>query len=108
MTLTKKQTEFLLTFFENKMYAGWRTIAMKLLETGQCIVAGEKSIWIGGIGNFIKTAETELAVDCLLYTFNLPEFIKSEYFKSISNQYIAILISNLRELETEYNEISKL
>jgi len=58
--LTEIQKEFLLkNFFTNENYAGWRSIATKLLTTGKCIVPGSKCIWHGGIGNFIKTAEAE-------------------------------------------------
>ena len=52
--LTEHQINFLLKFFENKEYSGWKNIATKLIETGSCIVAGDKCIWNGGIGNFIK------------------------------------------------------
>lgn len=51
--LNKTQKEYL-SFFENDKYNGWENIAKALIEKGSCIVAGDKPIWQGGIGNFIK------------------------------------------------------
>lgn len=108
-TLTENQINFLLEyFFKTEKFAGWKSIATKLLNTGNCIVAGKKPIWIGGIGNFIKTKEAENAIDCLLYEFDLEYFLSSEWYKEISIQYIAILASKKRQIETEYNDICEL
>jgi hypothetical protein len=83
-TLTDYQKEFILKhFFINEKYPGWKSIATALLEKGNCIVAGEKCIWIGGIGNFVKTKVHEEAIGCLLYTFNLNEFLSSKWYKEI-------------------------
>jgi hypothetical protein len=80
--LTEVQKNFIYkTFFKNSNYAGWGAVAEKLLTKGKCIVAGTKCIWVGGIGNYIKTKEAEEAVDCLEYTFDLNSFLKSNYFK---------------------------
>ena len=60
IVLTTYQKDFLLNnFFENTSYAGWRGIATTLLETGECVVAGDKCIWVGGIGNFIEIKKAE-------------------------------------------------
>ena len=105
-TLSDYQKKFFLNyFFKNEKYAGWKNIATKLLETGQCIVAGKECIWLGGIGNFIKTEDAKDAVDCLLYTVDLKYFLTSELYKEISNGYISILSSKKRELEQEYEEM---
>jgi hypothetical protein len=103
------QKEFLLKyFFKNEKYAGWRHIAEKLLDTGKCIVAGRDCIWHGGIGNFIHTEPAKNAIDCLEYTFNLEYFLDSEWYKEISNGYIAELASKKREIEEEYEQIINL
>lgn len=47
--MTKKEKEFLLeNVFRNDFYAGWKNIAEKLLESGECYVASENCIWVGG------------------------------------------------------------
>lgn len=108
-TLTKNQKEFLLNyFFKNEEFNGWNNVATKLLNNGKCIVAGDKCIWNGGIGNFIKTEDTEDAVDCLLYTFDLEHFLTSKWYKDISKEYISILSAKKRDIELEYNDITNL
>jgi len=107
--LTFHQTEFLLTyFFKNNEYAGWRGIACKLLEKGKCTVAGTNCIWLGGIGNFIKTSPAEDAIDCLLYEFNLTEFLQSAWYLQIYNAYMDELQCKLEALIKENNEIRDL
>ena len=107
--LTDNQKEFLLNyFFRNGKYAGWKHIATALLEDGSCIVPGPDCIWIGEIGNFIKTSVASNAIDCLLYEFDLKYFLSSEYYKSISNQYIDILATKKREIDEEFNDICNL
>ena len=104
--LTEHQKEFLLNqFFKNEKYAGWKNIAIELLENGQCIVAGEQSIWIGGIGNFIKTEKAKGAVDCTLYKFDLAYFLTSEWFKNIKEQYVSILADRKRNADKEFEEV---
>lgn len=108
-TLTENQISFLLEyFFKAEEFAGWKNIATKLLNTGSCIVAGKKCIWIGGIGNFIKTKDAENAVDCLLYEFDLEYFLSSAWYNEISNQYISILSDKKRRIEAEYDDICNL
>lgn len=109
MILTEYQTNFLLEyFFKNEKYAGWKNIATKLIENGDCIVAGYEKIWTGGIGNFIKIGVAKNAINCSLYEFNLEYFLSSEWFKEISNQYIAILSDKKRNIEQEYEDICNL
>lgn len=92
MKLTENQKEFLLNyFFKNESFAGWKSIATKLLDNGSCIVAGNDCIWKGGIGNFIRTEEAEDAVDCIKYSFAINYFLSSEWFKQIHNSYIVQL-----------------
>lgn len=107
--LTENQKNFILEyFFENDEYAGWKGIATKLLERGNCIVAGTGCIWHGGIGNFIKTEPAKGAIDCTLYTFDLDCFLTSAWYKEISNSYISKLAKKKREAELEYDEIINL
>ena len=75
--LDNAQKEFLLKFFELPHLSGWKNIATKLLENESCIVAGTDKIWIGGIGNFIKTKSGDILIDCLEYTFELEQFLSS-------------------------------
>jgi hypothetical protein len=106
--LTDYQKEFLLTyFFKNEVYPNWKNIATKLLENGSCIVAGERCIWHGGIGNFIKTKVANNAIGCLLYEFDLEYFLSSAW-KEIRICYIAELSSKKRGIETELNDICDL
>lgn len=107
MKLTEKQITFLLeTFFENSRYAGWRNIGKKLLETGSCIVPGNCCIWIGGIGNFIKTKNSDIAVDCLEYSFDLDYFLTSKFFKHDFNAYIDKLNSDRKEIQEKLAKIN--
>ena len=109
MKLTKYQKEFLLEyFFKNEKYPGWKNIATQLLEVGECIVAGDTCIWHAGIGNFIKTQNEINLIDCLLYKFDLENFLSSSWYKEISNQYISILLNKKKEIEEEYNDICNL
>jgi len=79
--LTEIQLDFLYRMFHHDKYPDWKRIADKLIKTGKCIVGGDKCIWQGGIGNFITTEPAEDTVGCLLYTFDLKGFAKSETFK---------------------------
>ncbi len=108
-SLTDNQIEFLLQyFFKNEAFAGWKNIATKLLINGSCIVAGNDCIWKGGIGNFIQTDETDDAIGCVKYSFNLDDFLSSEWFKEIHISYIAQLAQEKRNIEEKYNDITRL
>lgn len=107
--LTENQKEFLLkNFFQNEKYAGWKGIATTLLEEGSCIVAGKNCIWVGGIGNFIKTREAENAIDCTLYEFNLKEFLSSAWYKEIHQSQVDALAEKKRVAEQAHEEIISL
>ncbi len=106
--LTDYQIQFLVdTFFKNEKYAGWKNIAFVLLEDGKAIVAGTECIWIGGIGNFIKTNSAKGFIDCLEYTFNLDEFLKSEWYKEHHSYYIEKITNERFAFEREM-ELKKL
>lgn len=106
--LTDNQKEFILQFFKHGEYAGSRFIAIKLIDTGQCIVAGTECIWRGGIGNFIKTSPAENTVECSLYEFDLEYFLRSEWFKEVQSEAVVRLGSELRMLKDEFEDICDL
>ena len=107
--LTPAQKEFLLTFFEDKKFAGWKNIANSLLDTGSCIVAGEECIWRGGIGNFIKVTPTPAPnfVGCSEYTFNVESFMDSAWYKEKLNFHKEDSQTALEELEKNYGTEKK-
>lgn len=109
MQLTDNQRWFIMeNFFKNEEYVGWRNIATKLLSNGKCIVAGNKCIWVGGIGNFIATQPAKDAVDCLEYTFDLKSFIKTNWFKDIYAQYFEQITKELEQKKQKVFEIEQL
>ena len=105
--LSEIQKEYLLKFFfrNNVTESGWQDIATKLLETGECVVAGNQCIWRGGIGNFIKTETADEFFGCLKYSFNLPIFLKSEYYKGITEEYAQQLSDKRSKLDKELVDI---
>lgn len=106
-TLTENQKNFLLeTFFKNEKYPGWRSIATKLLESGQCLVAGTHCIWNGGIGNYISTKPAEDAVDCSRYTFHIDLFLESDWFKETKALRVAELTRKKQEAVQQLEEVS--
>lgn len=107
--LTKNQKEFILNnFFRDEKFAGWANIANELLDNGQCIVAGKNCIWIGGIGNFVKTESAKGLIDCLVYKFDLDYFLSSQYFINASNANILRLKVQMDEIVNEYGELLEL
>lgn len=105
-TLTEYQKNFILNkFFKDEQYAGWKNIATKLLETGSCVVPGNKCIWHGGIGNFIKTSQAEGYFGCCLYEFNIESFLSSKWYVEICDEYTNTLSVKMSELKKEYNEL---
>lgn len=109
MKLTEYQKDFLLEyFFKSEKYPGWKNIATQLLEIGNCVVAGTGCLWHGGIGNFINTNNSEGLIDCTLYEFDLESFLKSDWFKEVSDSYISILSDKKKLIEDEYEQIYNL
>jgi hypothetical protein len=109
MYLTNYQKRFLLdNFFKNEDYAGWEVIARKLLEKGECVVAGTESIWWGGIGNFIKVETAENLIGCSLYKFDLEDFLNSRWYREVRNNYHNVLLSKKREIDEECEDIANI
>lgn len=102
--------EFLLQyFFNNLQYAGWKNIATKLLETGECVVGGDNCIWIGGVGNFIKTsAADEGYFGCLKYVFDFETFLTSEYYLEIRANYLIEVDKTIEELKLKRISIANI
>jgi hypothetical protein len=107
-TLTEYQKNFILEhFFSNEDYKfTWKRIATALLDTGECLVSSDNSIWNGGIGNFIKTETPENAIGCLLYKFDLDYFLTSLWYKEIASLYLSELVDKKCKLEKEFAELS--
>jgi hypothetical protein len=105
--MTEKEKEFLLEkVFRNDLYAGWKSIADELLERGECFVAGENCIWVGEIGNFIKTVSVVKFVGCSLYKFDLDNFLSSKwYLEEIKAAYLFSLKERYDKLSSELSEI---
>lgn len=106
------ELEILLPFFNSHQYAGWKGIATTLIDQGECVVAGDECIWIGGIGNFIKTETADSFIGCLKYNFNKEEFLKSEWAKeTISHiigskeKYKTQLAEKLASVDVELKEL---
>lgn len=107
--LTQTQKEFILEhFFRKEEIPGWRNIATKLLDNGECIVAGDGCIWNGGIGNFINLEKAQNAVDCTLYKFDLELLLSSLWFKEYHESYAKVLYEKKIQAEEEYEEIKNL
>lgn len=105
MNLTELQKKFLLsTFFESDKYPGSRSIGDKLLTNGKVIVAGDKCIWIGGIGNFIQTKETTEAIGCIEYNFDLDTFLSSNWFKEMKDLHIKELSEEVDVLKAKLKD----
>lgn len=101
MKLTKNQKDFVLEFFKNEAFPGWRNIAEKLIEIGTVLTTCEHTdIWRGGIGNFITSEKSNEGIGVWMYTFNLNVFMYSDMFIEHHQK-------RLNELEKEYKRIKE-
>lgn len=106
--LNEKQIEFILSFFKENNFPGAVDIARKLITNGSCIVAGKERIWKGGVGNFINIKDAENAIDCLEYTFDVEQFMKSMYFQDAVESNLANLRRELHSLQDTTMSIASL
>jgi len=108
--LTEKQKYFLFEkFFQhNTNYHGANVIAYTLLSTGKCIVASTDKVWVGGIGNFIKTELHPEGVGCYLYTFNIENFLNSLLFRDSLEHELKEQKIKEQEIHEYINELEKL
>lgn len=107
--LNAAQKNFILNFFfPNVEFPGWKTVGEKLLDTGKCIVAGEKCIWLGGIGNFITVEPAEGAVGCSLYTFDIDNFLSSQLYIHTKDAYVEERLSELEFMKEKLVEEIKM
>lgn len=106
MELNENQKQFVLSFFKNEEYAGWKNIANSLIDKGYAIVPGNDCIWKGGIGNFIHVLETpDEYIDCVKYIFDLKVFLSSEYFKDSLRTKIDSYYKEIKKLEILYTDL---
>lgn len=107
--LTTTQKHYIAeTFFKLESYAGWKAIAFYLLGTGECVVAGDNCIWVGGIGNFIKTSAADGYWGCLKYDFDLESFLASNWFKEVLVGEINKLVIKKNAIDEEIDNITSL
>ena len=107
--LTENQKDFILqNFFKMDSFAGWENIANNLLDNGSCVVAGDSCIWSSGIGNFIKISNADNLVGCLLYEFDLENFLSSSWFNQIIKPYISNLLEEKTKIVKQYQDIYNL
>lgn len=110
--LTDIQKNFLFEhFFKDDQYAGARNIMDSLLEDGRCIVPNHhngKSIWIGGVGNFIEIEEALGTVGCVTYIFDFNKFINSELFYDKLNQEREALMEEYSKLKERMDSLDGL
>jgi len=107
--LTTIQKEFILEyFFKKDDCAGWKEIATELLANGRCIVAGNDKMWMGGIGNFIRTEKTKNAFGCLEYYFNLDEFVQSDWFRGFVSSKTTDISLKIADLQAQKDELAEL
>jgi len=99
------------TFFKNEQFAGWRSIAEKLIDEGKCVTTMQGAdIWVGGIGNFIKQKNYNAGVDLIELTFNVKEFASMDnmFFLEYYNHELKRVSEKQEELIKYSNSISSL
>lgn len=107
--LTKAQKEFMLyNFFYSDYARGWKNIAESLLDTGECIVAGKKCVWQGGIGNFIETEKDPELIDCLRYKFDVKKFMSKDnkYFMEYYDRWLNKIKKDKEKAEEDLRTIT--
>ena len=108
MEIDNYKEEFILKFFKDERFAGWKNIASKLIKTGSCIVAGENPIWVGGIGNFISIKPYKDAYNCSEFTFHKELFFNSDYFQDYLKGGILNISTKIEDLEREKQSLEEL
>lgn len=109
MKLTDIQIKSLLPFFAAaSKYAGWESIAIKLLKGEVCVVAGHRCIWgNGGIGAYISVLPASDYVDACEYCIDIKSFLKSKYFLDYAQDYSKALIQEADDLIKKVDEKQK-
>jgi hypothetical protein len=108
MKVTEIQKQFVLNFFKNEKYVGWKNIAEQLIDKGTCVVAGKEPIWRGGVGNYIKVKESEGFIDCLVYTFDIQYFLSSAWVKDCLEDKIRETKVQIDHYTEKHNELKEL
>lgn len=106
--LTQNQKDF---FYNNvfcikdNTYAGAKNIAEELMSTGQCVVAGQERIWVGGVGNFISISKAPGTVNCSFYTLDKENMFKSAWFNLILMECLARTSTIKEQVDAKYNDM---
>lgn len=115
MEINENQIQFLLNFFVGQEIKRYELseevierIARKLIIEGKCIVAGNKRLWAGGVGNFIKTEEHDDYIGCLVHEFHIKEFLDSKFFKEIYANKMSELDDKMLELTEASKDLAAL
>ena len=78
-----------------------------LLDNGSCVVAGDiVSGW--WYWKFYKTSNADNLVGCLLYEFDLENFLSSSWFNQIIKPYISNLLEEKTKIVKQYQDIYNL
>lgn len=92
------------TFFkpaDEKMW-GWKNIATKLVETGECLTTeGAQDIWHGGVGNFIQIEPSNEGVGLVKMTFNKKQFVSEDcpYFMEVYQNKLNSIAQEILDLQ---------
>ena len=105
--LTDKQKEFILQFFKDENCAGWKNVATSLINNGYSVIPGSKSLWHGGIGNFIQTEEAVGFEGCIKLVFNLKEFLNSKLLNESYEEYLREIKIEWKELQAKSQELGE-
>jgi len=108
--LTKEQKRFIIdNFFRSSQYPDYWDVGMKLLETGQCIVAGNMYSVPSNhiIAPFVHFDFAPDTIGCLLYDFNLEKFLNSKVFKEKIKEELKDLDLRKKRLEDQLSELCK-
>ena len=109
--LDKWEINFLAdNFFKLEDLPGSVSIARNLLKNGKCIVAGDKNIRVGGVGNFIKVDDisSDAAYGCVEYTLDLNSFLTSNFVQDTLENYKKTLEGRKKEIDKGIDKISNL
>lgn len=109
--LETEQRDFLLEiFFKDESFAGWKNIALQLIDGGTCVVAGDTCPWNGGIGNFITVEDADDYFGCVKLKFDVNGFINKEniFFMSGYEYYIESISSKVDFYSHQLNKLEEL
>lgn len=106
LNLTEIQKDLVVGLFYTpqieRQYPGWKNIAKKLVEDGECVVPGkDKMIWTDGVSEFITIEPAKDLIDCTLMKLNLNGLLMSD----LINEDLDIMVNYRHERIGELEEI---